>query len=515
MTPNEPRAAARWPRWAAVLALTAAAAALRAAKLPELSLAYDGIQSVTHAGRPFPLSLLSALLSDPHPPLYYALLSAWMRLFPSDAGILAFSVLASAALVPSLYYVGRRLYGERVGLFAALVGALHPLALFWSHYARMYALVMLLALWAFYANARLLSGPRPEQPGSRRETRRRAAAVVVLELCLIYSHVAAPFALLFVYAWAAARRFGGPGGWRRFAAPHAVVLLLALPYLFFPLTTGQAHMRRPGAGDVVEALSLFVNGMQQPDGFVVGVSAAVFAAAAALLLARRSSRAFAACFLVAPFAAAAAVSWAVKPIWYGPRTFAFLVPFSALAFARLAFDEGGRGRASPWARGTALLALALVSRGAVGYTLHYEKTQRFVDAAQLVRSEARAGDLVLVPTLKDKWAFSRYFVGADWDRALWTDSTAALWSRAASRDGRRDLARRVGGFGRDPEGLAIEVLPADRREALPPAARVWVVARNVRHRDELVRRFALGDPRERWRVPGVDVALFGPPGAAP
>lgn len=482
-------------RFWALLALVGLGAALRVWKLGGLSLSYDELQSVTHAARPFPLSLLSAFLADPHPPLYYALLGGWMQLGRSDATVLLFSVLLGTALIPSVYHVAARLYGLRVALFAALVCALHPLALFWSHFARMYALVMLLALWAFYWNARLL--------GERAPNWRLVAALIVTEVCLVYSHVAAPFALLFVYAGVLLERAPDTIALKRWLRLHVPIALLALPYLHFPFTTSQSHMRRPAFPDLIEALSLFVNGVEQPSALVVWICALAFVGVAAALLYRRKHRAFAACLLLAPFLVAAAFSHAIKPIWFAPRIFAFLVPFAALGLARLYCDRGP-------ARIVALVALALLVRGAVGYTFNWEKSQRFVDAAREVRAGARPGDLVLVPTLKDKWAFSWYFAGPDWDRELWTGTAAELYGSFASVDGFRALVRRVGPFGREPVGEPIAVWPADRRAAgsLPAASRIWLVARTEAQRAELTRRFGIEGPPTRFEVAGLDMTLY-------
>src|SRR5690242_18049594 len=56
--------------------------------LPSVSLWYDELQSVTIAYRSFPLSFLSSIAYDPHPPLYNLLLSAWLQLGQSDSTII-------------------------------------------------------------------------------------------------------------------------------------------------------------------------------------------------------------------------------------------------------------------------------------------------------------------------------------------------------------------------------------------------------------------------------------------
>ena len=186
-------------------------------KLPSASLAYDGLQSVTHAARGFPVNALSAFLHDPHPPLYYVLLGEWMRLGTSDPAVLLFSSLCSLLLVVSVWWIARAHYGEWVALVAALVCALHPLALYWSHFARMYALVMLLGVWAWHANLRFLSRQPPRW--------RDGIGAALAELALVYGHVAGPFFALVVAlqpAWRARRDAG--------ALVRLVLLLVLLKY---------------------------------------------------------------------------------------------------------------------------------------------------------------------------------------------------------------------------------------------------------------------------------------------
>ena len=105
--------------WLPLLLIVALGAVLRIAKLPDVSIAYDGLQSVTHAARGFPVNVLSAILHDPHPPLYYMLLGSWMHLGTSDATILSLSVLLSLLLVASVYWIARSAWGEQVALLAA------------------------------------------------------------------------------------------------------------------------------------------------------------------------------------------------------------------------------------------------------------------------------------------------------------------------------------------------------------------------------------------------------------
>lgn len=138
--------------------------------LGEQSLWWDESLSLQRASYDLPLILSNKIILtdatrqlitfDNHPPLYFLLLhfvvkwagqSEFALRFPS----LAFSVLT----VPLLYALGKRLFDGRVGLLAALFGAISPLYLWYSHEARMYTLLTFLGLLSFYALLRVLTGP--------------------------------------------------------------------------------------------------------------------------------------------------------------------------------------------------------------------------------------------------------------------------------------------------------------------------------------------------------------------
>ncbi len=493
-------------RWLPLLLIVALGAALRIAKLPDVSIAYDGLQSVTHAVRGFPVNVLSSLLHDPHPPLYYVLLGSWMHLGTSDAAILMLSVLLSLLLVVSVYWIARSAWGERVALLAALICAIHPLAIYWSHHARMYALVMLLAVWVFHFNARLLQDAR-ERPQD-------VLWVVGSELALLYSHAASAFFLFFIYVYALLSERGNAAALRRWIAVHAVVAVGALPYLFFPLTTGQGHMQRPDLAELANALSLFVSGIEQPASWLVMAGTATYLLVTGLLLSRPRERVFALAFLVLPFAVAAVVSHTLRPVWYAPRLFAFLVPFVAIGVARLALAPGPR-----WWRGlattAAVLAIALMGRGAGGYTFHFEKEQRFVDAARIVDHARLPGDLVVVPGLKDKWAFNWYFAGADWSRGAWRASGWETLGHFVKRGSRRSLLQTIGGYGRDASGPVdgLGVLPLSTGEvqagqAAKNAPRIWILARSPEQAEALRARLGLARAGTAFEVAGLELAVY-------
>jgi hypothetical protein len=122
---------------------------LRLARLTFQPLWWDEGWSVYFATTPVE-NLMELTAVDIHPPLYYLLLHLWIGLV--GAGPLAvrlLSALVGTATIPLLYLVGKRLFGTRAGVLAALLLAISPFHIYYSQEVRMYGLVTLLGLAAF------------------------------------------------------------------------------------------------------------------------------------------------------------------------------------------------------------------------------------------------------------------------------------------------------------------------------------------------------------------------------
>jgi uncharacterized membrane protein len=95
--------------------------------------------------------------ADVHPPLYYFILHYWIALFgTSEVAVRVPSVLFGVLAIPVIYVLGRLLFKEEVGLLAALILAFSTFNVQYSQDARMYSLMVLLALLSMYFFARFL-----------------------------------------------------------------------------------------------------------------------------------------------------------------------------------------------------------------------------------------------------------------------------------------------------------------------------------------------------------------------
>ena len=150
--------------------LTLLALLLRVARLDFQPLWWDEGYSVWFAHHPLAeMMRLTAL--DIHPPLYYALLSGWSKLFGlAPAALRLLSVTFGVLAVPVAYIVGKWLAGRRGGLVAALLLAINPFHVYYSQEIRMYGLMVLWSLLAIGFAARALGiGGRVESGGWRVE----------------------------------------------------------------------------------------------------------------------------------------------------------------------------------------------------------------------------------------------------------------------------------------------------------------------------------------------------------
>ena len=146
-----------------------------------------------------PLSEIpGALRRDGAPPLYYWVLHVWMAVFgDSDLAVRSLSAVASAAMLPVAWAIGRRLGSERAAWGSVVVLAANPFAIRYATEARMYSLVALEVAVGLLAALRAYERP----------TLARLSLVAAAAAAVLYTHywgvylLAAAGLVLVVRAW--------------------------------------------------------------------------------------------------------------------------------------------------------------------------------------------------------------------------------------------------------------------------------------------------------------------------
>ncbi len=211
-----------------------------------------------------PLSQLpGALVWDGSPPLYYALLHYWMAVFGQGAvAVRALSACTSVALLPFIWFAGRRVAGSRGAWAALLLAASSPWAIYYGAYTRMYSLMALESVLYFLALRRAMERP----------SMGRLASTGILTGVLMYTHywdlylvgVTGLWALWRSWAelrWGKLQPGAAPGAARRVlcsvVAGGATFLPWAPVFVFQALHTGTPWTSPPGPQALLQVFGDF------------------------------------------------------------------------------------------------------------------------------------------------------------------------------------------------------------------------------------------------------------------
>src|SRR3954453_11590901 len=176
-----------------LLALVAAAAALRFTRIGPQSFWLDESYTVDLVQRPFG-DMLSGVASDEStPPLYYVLAWLWEKVFGhGEAGLRSLSALFGTLAVPAAWRAAREWFGSpRAGLVAAALVAVNPFFVWYSQEARSYSLLVFATALSIWALARALKDP----------TRRNLALWAGAAVLALLSHYFAGFVVVAEAAW--------------------------------------------------------------------------------------------------------------------------------------------------------------------------------------------------------------------------------------------------------------------------------------------------------------------------
>ena len=231
--------AARRRTWPYLLALVAAAAALRLLMIDDRELWLDEAHTAHCANLGSWSELLDTLRRDVHAPLYLVAMRAWVMVVgDAEPALRAPSVIGGVLLVVVVWRLARRLgLGDGASLLAAALAALSPLLVHYGVEARAYSLLWLATAVAFLALRECVDG----------DSSAWAWVAGLASAVAVYLHLWALFlGPIWLLAWAASRRG------RRL---HLVLAGAAAALAFLPWALFAASVQVGGAavGDVAES----------------------------------------------------------------------------------------------------------------------------------------------------------------------------------------------------------------------------------------------------------------------
>jgi mannosyltransferase len=126
------------------------------------------------------------LKSDPNMIFYYLLLRPWLYLGENEWIIRSLSVIFGIAIVPIVYLLGKRLFGQRVGLISACLITIHAFLVRFSQEARSYSLLVFLLVLSTYYFVRAVESPKE---------RKFWILYIAISTLAVYAHLLAIFVI--------------------------------------------------------------------------------------------------------------------------------------------------------------------------------------------------------------------------------------------------------------------------------------------------------------------------------
>ena len=356
----------------------------------------DEALSVGIASHPL-TEIPEVLRQDGSPPLYYAVLHFWMRLFGSgEAATHVLSLVFALLAIPAAYWAARTVFDRRVGWVAAALAAVIPYLTSYGQETRMYALVALLSIvgTGAFLHAFVL--------GERRYV---VVFGVVLAL-LLYTHywaiffaVGAAAALVFLVQQSRERRTDVRDALVAFGAAALVYSAWIPIFVYHALHTGAPWSKTPSLAKLIAAPVALVSS----DSAAMALLLAGGVGIAAIMRAG-DSRERKAVLATIVFGVAALVSaWIssqIEPAWANRYLGLLLGPLVLLAAAGMA--RAGR-------LGAVALALVLVI-----WVTHTgpENKSNVEDVAAQIAPTVETGDIVIA-TQPDQVPALHYYLGPE------------------------------------------------------------------------------------------------------
>lgn len=140
----------RATRYITVFLITLLGFSLRIYKLEDESIWVDEAVSYRYAKSITFSNASDVLKNDRHPPFYYFLLKAWLKIRDSIFMMRLLSVLLGTVTVLLFYHFAKLLFSESIAIISALLLATSPYHIYYSQETRMYTLETFLFLSASY-----------------------------------------------------------------------------------------------------------------------------------------------------------------------------------------------------------------------------------------------------------------------------------------------------------------------------------------------------------------------------
>jgi uncharacterized membrane protein len=386
------------------------------------SLRLDEAQSLWQTSRT-PAKIIELIGQDVHVPLYHLMLHGWQIVFGNEvASGRIFSLIFFLLSIPLIYAVGKRLYGDRVGLYAAILLTVSPFMNWYGNEIRMYSLFVFLSLLNTYF---FLGIYKKKDTGSW-------VGFAVSAFFGIYCHYFF-FLILITDAlfYLVSRELFSKGDFKRFVTVALLAFLIFVPWLVNVYRLGSAgntqpSLQTPTSINVFNTFSQFVFGFQTDHLNTILLSLWPLTVLLGFLALRKNREVspdtvYVLLIFLVPNLLAFALSFA-RPV-YVSRYLIFTLPPLYLFLSWLL------DRYAPSVRRVAKYALVVVMLFMLvyeGVSARNPAKENYREVAEYLESEAQLSDVIVVSAPFTIYPMSYYYHGP-----LSVD-TLPLWDRNVS-----------------------------------------------------------------------------------
>ena len=361
--------------------LLAAALGVRLWQIEQKNVWLDEASAWTTASRPLP-QLVETTAGDVHPPLYYLVLKAWMRVAgDSPAALRGLSAIFGVTAMLLAWLLARRWLSRGTALLVVAWMAISPHMVWHAQEMRMYAFATMLVLACCLAFWQWI-----ESDGER-----RAALLLFVgtATAALWAHYFTSLVLAALWVYVALASYSRRGLWRPWLWANVVIVLCYLPWLptaVAQMTRGQSWREPVIAMQIPGYAALFLKEMLVGPHY--GLSPALGAASLALttiaalgwlFLAVRQAMTWRVddqTFLLVVCAVPSAVTLALLPVSGQMQVSRYLAYLTPLVFIAAARGWSGLSRRA-W---TAVPAVAVaVAASSVWLAAYFRDTEKDVD----------------------------------------------------------------------------------------------------------------------------------------
>ncbi len=426
------------------LALVGLAFMLRLPGMVEPRFWQDEMISLGVAGGTLFETIVATLRYSSHPPAYYAQLNLWMLGGKNASFIILNSVLWSVGTVAALFYLGRKIAGDKTAALAALFFAIMPQSLYFAENVRMYAMICFFQVMGWWSIERLVS-LRNEPPGAFWKL---LAGLSVAQLLIGFAHGIGPIfsACLGLFGLVRLARESAPRPmlikYLGVQAALGAILILVLINGMMRETQLQSPEDLSGISGI---LTHVLFGPNTSSLVLAPVTALIYLLAASAVFLAPRLRIATMVLVILPIGASIIATLTVRPV-LSERPLALTLPFIALACAATlvnAHSSAKRSGVKYGVIGIGILVAASFALLSLKFITQYEKPHDFRAAAADFAQQVKPGDSLVIieaPTILS--GLSWYLIGPEAVSALKVQPPAnEKWQALYDRIGSDFIAR--------------------------------------------------------------------------